>query len=76
MKSLLYINRQRVACSVSQNTSTDYKNKDDLLIGCTLYICQGGEIIPDSSKAGQNLKHKKRKSKKSIQWTNKYVWIV
>lgn len=28
---------------------------DNLLKGGTLYICQSGEIIPDDSKACQNL---------------------
>lgn len=31
-------------------------------MGCTLYICQGGEVISDGSKACQNLKNKIRQS--------------
>lgn len=32
------------------------RSYDNLLKGSTLYICQSGEIIPDDSKACQNLK--------------------
>lgn len=36
---------------------------EHLLKGGTLYICQSGEIIPDDSKACQNLKKKKNQAK-------------
>lgn len=49
-----------LSSSQTQSANTERRKVwNYLLKGDTLYICQGGEIVPNCPKAGQNLKRMK-----------------